>query len=74
LDVQSVVLESFEYDYPTQQLTYRMTSGRRGRFYQVPSGTWRALRRAAAAGASVGGYFNRNIRNTYRHRALKPTA
>jgi hypothetical protein len=68
-DTQTVALiDEIDYSYTTGQMTVLHADGRRVRFYDVPSGVWRGLRKSPS---ELERYVGRNIDGKYRRRALR---
>ncbi len=59
----SSVIRSFDYDPAAHRLDVQFVSGRRYSYHDVPAEIVEEMRRAF----SKGGYFNRRIRDCYRH-------
>lgn len=65
----STVIRRFMYVPGERELTIEFVTGRRYRYFGVPSDTVDAFRAASSKGV----YFNRNIRDIYRFRELAGT-
>jgi hypothetical protein len=59
----SSVIRAFAYDPAAHRLVVRFMSGQRYVYHDVPECEVDAMRQAA----STGGFFNRRIRDRYRH-------
>ena len=67
-DVESSVLARIGYDSSLRILQVEFRSGRVYQYFDVPSDVHEALRSAE----SIGGYFNREIRDKYRTAEVGP--